>query len=176
MIQCVQLYLVWYVIVAKVVWFRFSILFNWIHLPCLSLLWMSEAMTGFTGQLVMDILTVVASKTDCKTSNNAPFTNSSSSENGFIWIRTTCLSEDAIYPILKRWWNGRGSRDILRLEETKMGVQLQHSSKWTHSISCQAINIEESSVFSFVTSWLIVSSDILTWRMPHKWWHFILGL
>lgn len=56
-------------------------------------------------------------------------------------------------------------QDTSCVEEIEMEEQLQHSSKWTHSISCQAINIVEkkSSVFSFVTSWLIVSLDILTW-------------
>jgi len=42
----------------------------------------------------------------------------------------------------------------------------RNSSKWTLSILCQAkrcfIFEEKSSVFSFFTSWLIVSSDILT--------------
>lgn len=129
---------VWYV-VAKDVWSRFSFLFIWQYLLCFILLWMSETVTGFTGQLIMDILTVVAGKTDCKISNNTPCTISSSSENVLIWIRTTCLSEDTIYPnFLKSWWNGKGSRDILCLEETKMGEQLQHSSKWTHYILCQA--------------------------------------
>lgn len=106
---------------------------------CFALSWCGcQKLTGFAGQLVMDILTVVAGKTDCKTSNNTPCTNSSSSENILIWIRTTCLSEDTIYPnFWKSWWNGKG-RDILCLEETKMGEQLQHSSKWTHYISCQA--------------------------------------
>jgi len=40
---------------------------------------MSETMTGFTGKLILDILTVVVGKIDRKTSNNALYTNSLSS-------------------------------------------------------------------------------------------------